>query len=435
MGVAADFSAATLEQQWVQQRQPALLWLDASNKLIAATESARTLLRNPLPAGLAIAVLAQKKDARRLARILSQAWISVSGGPVAASSYTATIRLRTHTPGVARTILRLEFSAASHTAGRLLCCELTDISASQGQARLLRWLTWYFAGPTVLMRETSEPIAPPESSQNDGHIGGQAVARHANFLRVMAMNSGNLFMVFDIAGICQYATPSIERLLGYQAKQMLGRTGHWMTLNADWAVMEAAFMDALAQETGAVRRVECTVRHADGHPVVLAAELMHFGLSGQMRGIMGTFRDITGQRRVSDALVQSERRFSALMEYAQDVVSVVDINGAITYVSPSVQRYLGYTAPELQGRRFLDLVPSAERPEVAAALEALRSSNTSSSSDSQTASPFRHRALSKNGSERVFASIGSNQLDDLAIAGIIIHSSDVTRESLDSARR
>ncbi len=423
--LAVETIEAALQQQWAHHRQPALVWIDAGNKLVSASAAARTLLKNALPAGLHTSALAQRKDMRRLERILSQAWISVSGGVQGASGSTATIRLRSHAPGIPRTILQVRFSAATHPAGRLLCCELADITEQQGQARLLRWLTWYFAGPAALMG----------GLQGDGadSINGKTAARHANFLRVMAMNSSNLFMVFDESGHCRYVTPSVERMLGYQPKELLGKTGHWLVLKEDWPLVEAAFIDALAQETGAVRRVECTVRHADGHQLVLSSELMHFGLAGQMHGIMGTFRDITGQRRVSDALVQSERRFSALMEHAQDVVSVIDANGSIRYVSPSVQRYLGYAPSDLIGRRFLDLVPAQERPAVAAALEILRSSN--GAVGTAEPNPFKHRALGKDRSERVFSSIGCNRLDDPAVAGIIVNSRDVTSESLDGARR
>ena len=51
--------------------------------------------------------------------------------------------------------------------------------------------------------------------------------------------------------------------------------------------------------------------------------------------------DNHGQAR--EAHPHSERRFRALAENALDIVMVTDPDGTMRYVSPSVERVLGYT--------------------------------------------------------------------------------------------
>ena len=60
-------------------------------------------------------------------------------------------------------------------------------------------------------------------------------------------------------------------------------------------------------------------------------------------------------------LKQSEARFASLVRNASDVVTVVEIDTTITYVSPSSLRTLGYTSGDLEGTRFIDLVHDEDK--------------------------------------------------------------------------
>ena len=52
----------------------------------------------------------------------------------------------------------------------------------------------------------------------------------------------------------------------------------------------------------------------------------------------------------------SERRFHALAENALDIVMVTDPDGTISYLSPSVERVLGYTPGEMLGTNTAEYV-------------------------------------------------------------------------------
>src|SRR5207253_6250626 len=56
------------------------------------------------------------------------------------------------------------------------------------------------------------------------------------------------------------------------------------------------------------------------------------------------------------ALGQSEERFRSLVQYAADVILVLNPDGTIRYVGPSVKRILGYDAESLPGKNLADLV-------------------------------------------------------------------------------
>ncbi len=69
------------------------------------------------------------------------------------------------------------------------------------------------------------------------------------------------------------------------------------------------------------------------------------------------------RQRDREALRQSEARHRLLTDHASDVIWTMDLAGNITYVSPSVERYRGFTAEEVMQQHLTEaLVPeSAER--------------------------------------------------------------------------
>ena len=53
---------------------------------------------------------------------------------------------------------------------------------------------------------------------------------------------------------------------------------------------------------------------------------------------------------------ESERRFSSLVQHSSDLIVVIEPDTTVKYVSPSVQRILGYEVEEINGARFADYV-------------------------------------------------------------------------------
>jgi PAS domain S-box-containing protein len=116
----------------------------------------------------------------------------------------------------------------------------------------------------------------------------------------------------------------------------------------------------------------------------------------------------------------SERRFHALTENALDIVMVTGPDGTIRYLSPSVERVLGYTPEEVLGTNTAEYVHPDDLERAFGELEALLSKPGVHPEAVET------RVRHKDGSWRHLEGMATNLLDDPAVEGLVFNQRDVT---------
>jgi PAS domain S-box-containing protein len=129
------------------------------------------------------------------------------------------------------------------------------------------------------------------------------------------------------------------------------------------------------------------------------------------------------------AASQSEVRFRSLVQNASDVVAVLDADGGIRYISPSVERVLGYTPAELVGSSGFALIhPDDLQLGQSAFAEALHLAGV--------APPLEVRMRHRDGCWRSIELIGNNLLADPLVGGLVITARDMTeRKQVEAALR
>jgi PAS domain S-box-containing protein len=111
--------------------------------------------------------------------------------------------------------------------------------------------------------------------------------------------------------------------------------------------------------------------------------------------------------------------YRTLVEEVNDLATVVDTDGTITYVSPAVTRILGYEPDELVGHEGYEFVHPDDQERNANAMERVLS-NPSKSETVEVR--FRHA----DGSWRWIEATMRNRLDDDVIGGVLLSSRDIT---------
>src|SRR4051794_7909396 len=118
-------------------------------------------------------------------------------------------------------------------------------------------------------------------------------------------------------------------------------------------------------------------------------------------------------------LKQSEARFASLVRNASDVVTLVEIDTTITYVSPSSLRTLGYTSGDLEGTRFLDLVHDEDKTRAHSFL-------TGGGEGDDGVATLEFRIRRRDGSMIHAETLRTNLLHDANVRGIVLTTRDVS---------
>ncbi|MEJ2750573.1 MAG: PAS domain S-box protein, partial [Anaerolineae bacterium] len=174
------------------------------------------------------------------------------------------------------------------------------------------------------------------------------------------------------------------------------------------------------QAQKAVRNYEMQLRRKDGRLIWVVENVSLLEGEQGEPVIQGTLMDITAAKQTEAALRASERRFRALVENSSDAVALLDTEGAIRYVTPSISRILGYEVQEFVGRPAFDLLDPPTREYL---LQGAFARFLKEPAKSELA---EYRVRHKNGSWRWIENIVTNLLDDPDVAAVVCNFRDIT---------
>jgi len=124
-------------------------------------------------------------------------------------------------------------------------------------------------------------------------------------------------------------------------------------------------------------------------------------------------------KQAEKALKESREKYKTIIENLSEIIQIVDSEGVISYVSPSVQRILGYKPEEVIGRPSVDFVHPDDLQKVSLGFE---EAYKKPDKPTKVACRCKH----KNGTWRVIEGIGTNCFDKPSINGFLSVMQDIT---------
>lgn len=141
--------------------------------------------------------------------------------------------------------------------------------------------------------------------------------------------------------------------------------------------------------TGAEMQFELRLIPKDGQErIVQSRAAAELGPNGKVATIFGVFRDVTEERRALHQISRSEARYRLLADNMADVISRVRADGSGPYISPAIEKLLGWRLEEMSGQS-MDYVHPDDRPKVLAVIRAVL--------DGSSRTTIVHRALHRDG--------------------------------------
>ncbi|MDX2097372.1 MAG: ATP-binding protein [Leptolyngbyaceae cyanobacterium bins.59] len=124
------------------------------------------------------------------------------------------------------------------------------------------------------------------------------------------------------------------------------------------------------------------------------------------------------RRQAEQSLRSSEERFRTLIENALDIIAVVNPDGTLNYVSPSIERLLGYNPSRSIGQNAFDFIHPEETQTARAAFE-------SAMRDSSQRITIEFRLKHHDGSWRTLEAVGQRFVELDGIARIVVNARDI----------
>lgn len=167
-------------------------------------------------------------------------------------------------------------------------------------------------------------------------------------------------------------TPSAEKMFGYSAAEMVGRSPKRL-LPQNLAEATAARMVRGIDEQGEWRG-EISVMHKNGTPLTCVTSLTTVtDVQGRVKALVAVNNDLTEARKAEQALRDSEMRFRTAFDHAAVGMAVVSIDGFVFQVNRSLGEMLGYSTESLLEMELLELIWPEDRDAANALLRCFQS--------------------------------------------------------------
>ena len=201
---------------------------------------------------------------------------------------------------------------------------------------------------------------------------------HDLLFRLMAENASDVVFLGDLTMHFLWVSPSLTPTFGWEPVELVGRSAVDFIHADDLPGMAEKIQQASLDATVTFR---FRFKHRDGswHWTSTADRGFTMPDGRPVRAVW--MRDVDGQVRAEQDLAEREAQFRLIAENANDVVFRANIDGTITWVSPSVEAVLGWRREDFLAHKVMDLV----HPDDHAPAAAMQSQVAESGADGRVA--------------------------------------------------
>ena len=302
-----------------------------------------------------------------------------------------------------------------------------------------------------------QEIALLKSSIDEMQRTIEALRKSEAYFRAITQNASDLIIVSDRIGNITYVNTPIERILGYQPDELIGKSCFSYILPADIPRAIYDYGKSILTRDEIISN-SFRVRHKDGSDRTLEGVGHNLLDDPVVAGFVMNVRDVTQRKqaeaelalyqkqleelvnertselaeanarlrvelaergKTEEALRASEALYRALIQQSTDIISILDSQGRFVFNSPAAESTLGYPAEEILGRSAFDFVHPDDLTRVTK-----RFGEVIARIDPGRMIELRFRK--RDGSWRYLECRGNNLLEYPGINGIVITSRDMT---------
>ncbi|MBI5059316.1 PAS domain S-box protein [candidate division KSB1 bacterium] len=190
--------------------------------------------------------------------------------------------------------------------------------------------------------------------------------------RSLIDNVGDVIFRTERDGKINFVSRQVIGMLGQHWRQVLGTNFFDHVRESDRSDVQVV-LPYLLEGHSHVRDIGFL--RQDGREMVAFVSLTPVTEHGAITGIMAVARDVTEKRRLERQIEDSEHRYRALLENANDAIVLIDpVSHRIVDANPQMLQLVGYSREELMRMTAFDIRPPSRQAEVQARIESVMSS-------------------------------------------------------------
>ncbi|MCX7802922.1 MAG: PAS domain S-box protein [Meiothermus ruber] len=188
----------------------------------------------------------------------------------------------------------------------------------------------------------------------------EQLRKSEQMLRQVTDAMQDIVLLTDENAIVRYITPSVQKVTGIHPQALVGRSAYEL-LDAEQS-RRFKELSAAATPENPTAQSSFVFVCPDGRELYMEASIKFlFDEKGLDRGAVTGIRDLTERYRAEQAVRQSEQMLRQITDAMQDVVALTDPRGYFRYLTPSVERLLGYRPEQMLGQLAFDYLAPEDR--------------------------------------------------------------------------
>ena len=166
----------------------------------------------------------------------------------------------------------------------------------------------------------------------------EEVNRTQNRMQLLLENASEVITIYEEDQSIRYISPSVEPILGYTQKEMIGSTDVDKVKDEYKESFKHMFSDLLSNPDEQVT-IQYEYETKDGHYIWLESTGTNFMSNPAIHGIIVNSTDIT-ERRLAEQEQRMRSKMQALSENSLDLITRLE-NDEISYINPVIEEYTG----------------------------------------------------------------------------------------------
>lgn len=179
-------------------------------------------------------------------------------------------------------------------------------------------------------------------------------------LREVTANLGEGVYVLDKNGMVTFVNPEAEKLLGWDAKDLVGKDGHnsfhYKTPDGTPISSNECPVHKTIRTGQVFRSQDDWLVRKDGTVIPVSIVSSPVVQNNQITGSVAAFQDISQRLEAERTLRESEERFRLISASANDAIIIIGPTEEITYWNPAAEAIFGYKADEALGQNLHHLL-------------------------------------------------------------------------------